>query len=209
MIFEISKEEVVKGVIRQLKSFFSISETEIGILNSLSDKVFDRCSICFSPNTNKYYSKQGVPYFNPYHSGQYTIFLYYFSNTIFHEAKDHTRLADKVYYLNKIMNSIDLFYEVELPEIFMLDHPVGTVIGRAQFGSYFSFTQNCTIGNNKGIYPVIGEYVTVSAGSMILGNSKIGNNVILGAGTCIKDDDIPDDSIVFGSSPNLIIKKRR
>jgi serine O-acetyltransferase len=44
---------------------------------------------------------------------------------------------------------------------------------------------------------------------MILGNSKIGNNVILGAGTCIKDDDIPDDSIVFGSSPNLIIKKRR
>ena len=106
------------------------------------------------------------------------------------------------------MNSCDLFYEIELPEIFMLDHPVGSVLGRAKFGNNFSFTQNCTVGNNNNIFPVIGEHVTMSANSMILGNSKIGNNVILGAGTCIKDDDIPDNSLVFGSSPNLIIKKR-
>jgi serine O-acetyltransferase len=44
---------------------------------------------------------------------------------------------------------------------------------------------------------------------MILGNSKIGNNVILGAGACVKDQDIPDNSMVFGSSPNLIIKKKK
>ena len=209
MIFEIPKKEILKNLVRQLTSYFSISDEEIQLLEDLSDGVFTRCAVCFSENNNKYYSKEGEAYFNPHHSGQYSIFLYFFSNSIFHQAKDNIRLADKMYYLNKIMNALDLFYEVELPEIFMLDHPVGTVIGRATYGNHFSFTQNCTIGNNRDIYPVIGEHVTVSAGAMILGNCKIGNHVILGAGACIKDENIPDNSLVFGSSPNLIIKKRR
>ncbi|MFX0556533.1 transferase [Maribacter sp. CXY002] len=209
MIFEIPKEQILKNLVRQLNSYFSLSDEENKIIKDLSQGVFSRCATCFSKNSNKYYSKDGEAYFNPYHSGQYSIFLYYFSNAIFRDSKNNIRLADKIYYLNRIMNALDLFYEVELPEIFMLDHPVGTVIGRATYGNYFSFTQNCTVGNNKGIYPVIGEHVTLSAGSMILGNCKIGNNVILGACACVKDDDIPDNSVVFGSSPNLIIKKRR
>ena len=209
MVIEISKEETIKGLIRQLTGFFDLSVDEINIINSLSEEVFQRCDICFSKNKNKYYSKKGVTYFNPYHSGQYTIFLYYFSNTIFQKEKNNIRLAEKIYYLNRIMNACDLFYEVELPEIFMLDHPLGSVMGRAKFGNYFEFCQNCTVGNNNDIFPVIGEHVTMNSNSMILGNSKIGDYVILGAGACIKDQDIPENSLVFGSSPNLIIKKRK
>ncbi len=209
MIFEIPKEDIIEGLLRQLRSFFSLSDDEIESIKSFSDTVFERCEFCFSKNQNKYYSRNGNAYFNPYHSGQYTVFLYYFSNTVFKGGSHHARLADKIYYLNRIMNSCDLFYEVELPEIFMLDHPVGTVIGRAKYGNYFKFTQNCTVGNNNNVYPVIGENVTISANSMILGNSKIGDNVILGAGACVKDQDVPDNSLVFGSSPNLIIKKRK
>ena len=208
MIFETTKEAIIKGMIHQLTSFFSISTDEINIINASSDDVFRRCDICFSKNKNKYYSKQGEAYFNPYHSGQYTVFLYYFSNTIFKKAKSHIKLADKVYYLNRIMNACDLFYEVELPEIFMLDHPLGSIMGRAKFGNYFEFSQNCTVGNNNNIFPVIGEHVTMLANTTILGNSKISNHVILGAGACVKDQDVPENSLVFGSSPNLIIKKR-
>ena len=207
MIFEIPKEDILEGLIRQLKSFFSVSNDEIEGIKSLGDSVFERCKICFSKNTNKYYSKDGEAYFNPYHSGQYTVFLYYFSNTVFKTGR-HIRLADKIYYLNKIMNSCDLFYEVELPEIFMLDQPVGTVLGRATYGNYFKFTQNCTVGSNKNIYPVLGEYVTMTTNSKVFGSSKIGNNVTIGVGACVKDEDIPDESLVFGSSPNLIIKKK-
>jgi serine O-acetyltransferase len=207
MIFELKKEIIIKGLIKQLSSFFDLSDNEINSINALSEKVFQRCENCFTNTKNKYYSKQGKAYFNPHHSGQYSIFLYYFSNSVFKMIKGQYGLADKIYYLNKIMNSCDLFYEVDLPEIFMLDHPVGTVIGRAKFGNFFSFTQNCTVGNNHDIFPIIGEYVTMSANSMILGNCKVGNNVILGASACIKDEDIPDNSLVFGSSPNLIIKK--
>ncbi|MDC1379317.1 transferase, partial [Algibacter sp.] len=157
MIFEISKEDILKGMTRQLTSFFTISENEIDFINKISETVFERCELCFSKNENKYYSKKGEAYFNPYHSGQYTVFLYFFSNSLFKAGPDHSRLADKIYYLNKIMNSCDLFYEIELPEIFMLDQPVGSVLGRAKYGNYFMFTQNCTVGSNKGVYPVIGE----------------------------------------------------
>ncbi len=209
MKFEIIKEDIINGMIRQLKSFFAISDDEIKIINSLSEDVIKRCKVCFSESRNKYYSKEGEVYFNPYHSGQYTIFLYYFSNTIFKKDKNYARLADKVYYLNKIMNSCDLFYEIELPEIFMLDHPVGTVMGRAKFGNHFTFGQNCSVGNNNGIFPVIGKNVSMSANSMIIGNSNIGDNVIIGAGACVKDQDIPSNSIVFGNSPDLILKKRK
>ncbi len=208
MRFEITKEDIINGMIQQLKSFFAVADDEINIINSLGEDVMKRCKVCFSESRNKYYSKEGEVYFNPYHSGQYTIFLYYFSNTIFKKNKNYARLADKVYYLNKIMNSCDLFYEIELPEIFMLDHPVGTVMGRATFGNHFTFGQNCTVGNNKGIFPVIGQNVSMTANSMIIGNSNIGNNVIIGAGACVKDQDIPANSIVFGNSPNLILKKR-
>lgn len=209
MIFAIIKEEIIEGLINQLKSFFSITNEEIELLNSLGKEVFDRSEYCFSKNLNKYYFKEKEVYFNPYHSGQYTIFLYYFSNTIFRNNKSNSILADKVYYLNKAMNACDLFYEVELPEIFALDHPVGSVMGRANYENGFTFGQNCTVGNNNGIFPVIGKNVWMTANSMILGNSNIGDNVTIGAGTCIKDQDVPANSLVFGNSPNLIIKIKK
>ena len=155
MVLEIPKKAIIEGLIRQLSGFFSLSVDEINLISSLSEEVFQRCDICFSKNKNKYYSKNGETYFNPYHSGQYTVFLYYFSNTIYKKEKNNIRLAEKVYYLNKIMNACDLFYEVELPDIFMLDHPLGSVIGRAKFGNYFAFSQNCTVGNNNDIFPVM------------------------------------------------------
>ncbi len=107
------------------------------------------------------------------------------------------------------MNACDLFYEVELPSYFKLDHPVGSVMGRAQYSDGFCFSQNCTVGNNKGIYPIIGKNVRMCANSSIIGNCHIGDNVVLGAGCGVKDEDIPSDSLVFGQSPRLVIKSKR
>lgn len=209
MQFEIPKKQILESLIRQLRSFFSISDQEIQIIETLSPKVLERCAICFSKTENKYYSKDGEAYFNPYHSGQYTIFLYFFSNTVYRENTEYSILADKLYYLNKIMNAVDLFYEIVLPDVFMLDQPGGTVLGRATYGNNFKFTQNCTVGNNKNVFPQIGNNVSMTANSMVFGNSKIGDNVIVGVGACVKDQDIPENSLVFGHSPNLIIKKRK
>lgn len=199
-------DELVTLTTKQISAFFPLSKEDTIFMYDILPSVLERVKKNFEANTNKYYHHEGSTYFNPFHSGQYCIYLYYLSNSIF--KLGNSILADKVYYLNKIMNGCDLFYEVELPDIFMLDHPVGSVIGRAKIEDGFTFSQNCTIGNNHGIYPVIGKNVTLNANSSILGNSRIGDNVILGAYTCIKDADIPNDSIVFGQSPHLIIKKR-
>lgn len=107
------------------------------------------------------------------------------------------------------MNGCDLYYEVNLSNYFTLDHPVGTVMGRAKYGEGFHFGQNCTVGNNRGIYPVIGENVRMCAHSSIIGSCRIGDSVTIGANSGVKDEDVPDNLIVFGYSPHLIIKAKK
>ena len=116
--------------------------------------------------------------------------------------------AEKVYYLNRILNSVDLFYEVDLPRIWMCEHPLGSIMGRARYSDYFFFYQGCTVGGNHGSYPRIKEYVAMFSNSKILGNAQIGSYVIIGANAYVKDEDIPDNCIVFGESPNLTIKRK-
>ena len=207
MITSVSQSEIPSILIHQLESFFPVDEKEKECVTGLIERVMERLEYCFGPNPNKYYHRNGETYFNPFNAGQYTIFLYYYSREVF--LLSNYFLADKIYYLNKIMNSCDLFYEVELPDFFMLDHPQGTVMGRAKYSNGLSFSQYSTVGNNNGIYPIIGENCRMCMNSAIIGNCHIGDNVTIGAGTIVKDEDIPSNSMVFGQSPNLIIKKKK
>ena len=194
---------------KQLDNSFILTDNEEKCIERCLSETLIKTELCFSNTPNKYYTKNNETYFSPYHSGQYSIFLYFLSRTVFEENSENNILADKIYYLNKIMNSVDIYYEVKMPEIFMLDHPLGSVMGRAKYGNFFTFSQQCTIGNNKGVFPVIGKHVTMYSGSKIIGKCSIGNNVTIAANTYIKDTSIPDNSIVFGSSPNLTIKTKK
>jgi len=59
------------------------------------------------------------------------------------------------------MHGIDLFYSVPMPDVFMLVHPVGTVIGKANFSNYLVVYQNCTIGADTDVYPNFGEGIVL------------------------------------------------
>jgi serine O-acetyltransferase len=190
-------------------NFGSLNKYEIDLLEGCIIGALPFLERCFNSNRNKYYrNSDGYLVFNPYHSAQYTIFLYYLSHLSWKKDPD-CDLPAKIYYLNKLMNGCDLFYEIELPDIFYLDHPVGSVLGRASYSNYFVFQQNCTVGNNKGIYPTFGEFVWLHANTSVIGNSNIGNNVFISAGTFIKDTDISDNTVVFGKSPDLILKHKQ
>lgn len=201
------KDKIFNLVNLQLNNFFGMDSDEFNVLEKNFHKAIEKSIFCFSHTSNKYYSKDNKVFFSPFQSAQYSIFLYYLSFLINKNNNEAHNLADKVYYLNKALNGVDLFYEVELPNIFMTDHPVGSVIGRGIFNDYFSFSHGCTVGNNKGIYPSFGSHVTLYKGATIIGNCKIGSNVIISANTYIKDTDIPSNVIVFGSSPNLVLKE--
>jgi len=206
MIISVTKEELITLAIKQVDNLFLCDkETEVKAIAKDIPEAIERIEHCFSFSKCKYYQKNNDIFFNPFHSGQYAIFLYFLSRIL---SRENNSLADKVYYLNKALNSVDLYYEVEMPRIFDLDHPLGSVIGRAKFSDFFFFTQNCTVGNNNDIYPRFGENVTMLSGATVIGNCKIGSNCIISANTYIKDQDVPDNSIVFGSSPNLIIKQK-
>jgi len=182
-------------------------KTESAVLAEGVESALKKAEFCFSHCKNPFYRKDGETHFSPFHSGQYSVFLYYLSHCIWAEH-GNSGLAERIYYLNKIFNSVDLFYQVKLPDIFHLDHPLGSVMGRAQYSEFFYFSQGCTVGNNKGIYPSIGKRVSMMSGSSILGNSKIGDNCIISAHSLVKDQDVPPNSIVFGKSPDLVIKTK-
>ena len=48
---------------------------------------------------------------------------------------------------------------------------------------------------------MIGENVRMCSNSRIIGNCRIGNNVILAAGCFVKDTDVPDCTLVFRNLP--------
>lgn len=213
MILEIPKAEIINLLIKQLSGFFSISETEIETIVKIEQTIFNKCEENFLYSSAKYYTiinaeGEKEAYFSPFHSGTWTIFLYYLSHEIYKKF-GNCPLANKLFYLNKIMNSVDIFYDVELPPHFTPSHQVGTVLGRAKYGDYLYFLHNCTVGENHGFWPIIGDHCTLSAGSAIIGNCHVGNNVTLGAGCIVKNQDIPNDVLCFGQSPNLIIKPKK
>lgn len=192
-------------VLKQLNNFFYTKPSarfEDGVHNALR-----RVEESLSKTTNRYFLESG---FSPYHSAQYSIFLYYLSHDI--GGGGMRAEADQVYYLNKIMNSVDWYWAIQLPNHFFVEHPLGSILGRASYGDYISIYQGVTIGGNrKGdhlYYPVLGDYTILYANSKILGKCNVGNYVIISADACIKDEDIPDYSIVFGTSPHLIIKNK-
>jgi len=189
-------------VVKQLESLFGIDDNEKVIVKRGVGLALEYCGNCFSRINSKYLiDKENNLLFNPFHSGQYTIFLYYLSRALYVNSMADRLLLDKIYYLNRSLNSVDLFYEVDLPEVFYVDHPLGSVIGKAKFGNNFFFQQNCTVGNNKGIYPVLSENVVMLTGSTIVGKCFVGRNTIFGAHSFIKDIDIPDNSLVVGRYP--------
>lgn len=162
-----------------------------------------RTEYCFSKINNKYFNKDGKTVFNHLNTDQYAMFLYFLSNTIWITEKNG-ELASKVYYLNKTLNSLEVFYEVALPDIFLFSHPIGTVLGRGKYSDYFVCHQGCTVGGNKDLeYPQIGKGVAMYTGSSLIGRCKISDNSLISIGAILIDKEMPPDAVIFGQHPNV------
>lgn len=209
MIISCGIDNLLDSLFRQLSVFFGTVNRET--IKLVIPITLDRMEVILSNNSkdNKRVWVNGEVIFTPNNSVQYSIFLYLLSNVLYMNNMS----GDNIYYLNKIMNSVDWFYTTELPSRFYVEHPVGSVMGKAKYGENFFFYQGCTVGvsysiNGEIITPIIGDNVLMLANSSILGDSIIGNNVIVAANTLIVNDEVPSNSLVFGQSPNLIIKMR-
>lgn len=205
-IVENGVERLRALVARQLGAMFEYHPAEDAApLDSALAAALERTRRCFSGIVLKRYRREdGTAVFNPFHSGQYCIFLYHLGRVL--ALQGAASLADRIYYLNRALNGVDLFHQVELPDVFCVEHPLGSVIGRARFGNGFFFAQGVTVGGNKGAYPVLGAHVSMLSNSKVVGASVIGDHVILSANSYVKDAVIPPHSIVFGQDRHLVIK---
>ena len=198
--------DLASYVARQVNALFPDKAVSAADLKGSFEAALERVEYCFSRINLKYFSDGGQAHFNHLHTDQYSMFLYFLSNSV-HRMGGDPSLASKIYALNKALHGVDAFYEVELPEIFAFQHPVGTVLGRGSYSDYLFVYQRCSIGSNfDGKYPTIGEGVVMFGGSGIIGDCLVGDNCWLSAGTLIMDDNVLSNSVVFGGSPNLVRK---
>lgn len=204
MTYTLNQGELIKYIQKQMDMFFPDENSSEGIAVA-SKRAIERTEYCFSRIYNQYFNTGSEVLFNHLHSDQYCMFLYFLSNTLY-QMKESPHLYEKIYYLNKMLNGVDLLYAVEMPEIFALSHPVGTVIGRAKFKNYLYVSKSCTIGSNHGVYPEFGEYVDMYATSSVLGKCKIGDNSKISARSLVLDADVPGNSIYIGDSRDAVVK---
>jgi serine O-acetyltransferase len=195
------------------KEFEAYLGTQLGLVScqirDLSTElsvVYPRIERQFGRIRNKYFRNDKGPLLRVAHNAQYTIFLYQLARCTFENG--NRSIADRIYSLLRIVSSIDLYYEVKLPELWACDHPLGSVIGRGQFtpDATLFFTQNCNIGNNRGIYPQIEGNLHMYANASLLGDTRIRGNVVLSNGAYALDAGELRDCLVFGRSPDLVIK---
>lgn len=192
----------------QLEHMFLLTDEEAGILKrgGVLAEAEEKTVQALSGFANKYFNGK----VNPFNGVMYCNFLYQLSRCAY--AGGNTELADKIYSLNRMLHGVELFYGISLPVHWSCEHPLGAVMGRAEYGDYFFFYQGCTVGGSRHqgrlSYPVIGSHVMMYSNSKVLGDSHIGSRVILAANAYVINEDIPDNCTVFGQSPNLTIKKR-
>lgn len=164
-----------------------------------------RLEHCFAHVDNKYFFDGEAAVFNHLHGDQYCIWLYLLANQIHRDGGD-VRVCSKLFLLNKALHGCDIFYEVDLPSIFLVVHPIGTVLGRGQYSDFFVAYQRCGVGSNRDIYPTFGKYVTLRPGSAVLGKSVIGENCQIAAESLVLDRDVPDNSLYIGDPKTAHIK---
>ncbi|MFC5760078.1 MULTISPECIES: hypothetical protein [unclassified Rhizobium] len=173
-------------------------ETEFGLVEKHLPEALRRLDHCIS---NVAVWKAGR--FDILHSSQYCIFLYYLANTIWKHEKA-AALCTKLFLLNKQLNAIDLFYEIEMPEVFFIGHSVGIVLAKATYGNHLVLYQNSTVGKNHGVAPVIEDGVILYPNTAVIGGSLVRERSIISQGVSVINRETERGKIVYQGPENRL-----
>ncbi len=192
----------------QVNGLFPDGETVTA--DALMDAVqaaLPRLEHCFVHVDNKYFFDGGSAVFNHLHGDQYAMWLYLLSNEL-HRQGGPAATCSKLFLLNKALHGIDAFYEVELPSIFLLVHPLGTVLGRGRYSDFFVAYQRCGVGSNHDVYPTFGRHVTLRPGSAVLGACNIGDHCQIATESLVLDRDLPDHTLYIGNPKTATLRRQ-
>jgi serine O-acetyltransferase len=113
--------------------------------------------------------------------------------------------------INRSLTGIDIHPGARLGRRLFIDHGMGVVIGEtAEVGDDVLIYQNVTLGGTgkeKGKrHPTIGNHVVIGTGAKVLGNIVLGDYVKVGAGSVVVKS-VPQYSTVVGI-PGRIVRSR-
>ncbi|WP_395059667.1 hypothetical protein [Flavobacterium sp.] len=149
-------------------------------------------------------SKEEIKHKIETNSNELAVFLFRLGRELHENNLDD--LKPQIHWLLKELCSCEIYFNNEIAEGFYLIHGEGTVIGsRNKIGKGFKIHQGCTIGhkkNGEGNGNVIGDNVTMYCNSSIIGELKIGDNVVVG-GHVMVHNDVQDNTIVIQKSETV------
>jgi len=205
----LSVEDLTEYVASQMDALFADGFSVRPQLKRYINAALERMEVCIRCVALKGFHTKDGPLYHHLHTDQHAIFLYYLSNTV-HRMGGPRPIAEKAYALNKALHGLDAYFEVELPEVFALAHPTGTVLGRATYADYFLAYQNVTVGGDLAVnHATFGKGVVMYGGSRVIGKTTVGDNCLISAGTSIMGGNVPSGHVAFGMHPNVETKPTR
>ena len=113
------------------------------------------------------------------------------------------------YHITKFITGIQIPVGTKIGKGLKIGH-FGTIVinPEAVIGENFNIAQGCLVGNAQGRrrgVPTIGDNVVMGANSVVVGNVKIGNDVLI-APLAFVNIDVPDNCIVIGNPAKVIQK---
>src|SRR5690606_10547071 len=136
-------------------------------------------------------------------------YMYFFRKASMHKSKSFLGLVYRF-----IIRRLGYKYGFQIPintkigEGFFIGH-FGTIVINKNtiIGKNCNIAHNTTIGQaNRRKFmgtPVLGDYVWIGTGSVIVGKINIGNNVLIAPNSFVNID-VPDNSIVLGNPAKII-----
>ena len=125
----------------------------------------------------------------------YRIAHFFYCHKLFFIARLLSQLA-------RFLTGIEIHPGAKIGRKLFIDHGMGIVIGETT-----TIGNNCTIYHNSTLggtgkdkikrHPTIEDNVIIGAGSILLGNIKIGQNSKIGAGSIVLKD-VPKNSTIIG-----------
>ena len=197
-----TRQQLLEYLVRQLQHFFPDQQDNIeSVLAKDIDAALARLNVCI--NAVKMWKQDEFYYL---HSSQYATFLYFLANSIWHNQQDE-RVCTKLFFLNKALNGIDCFYEIEMPDIFLIGHSVGIVLAKAEYANYLVLYQNSTVGKNHGIAPVLEEGVIMYPNTAIIGSARVRKHSVIAQGVSVINHDTQGNSMVFQGAAGELVHK--
>lgn len=120
------------------------------------------------------------------------------------QLRDMRLLAKICACLNSLLFGIEIASSCSIGPGLFIPHTHGTVIGAWSIGCNVTIFQGATLGAkylafdfDRSSRPILGDNVTIGAGSKVLGGISIGSNSVVGANAVVLSD-VPSDCVAVG-----------